>query len=103
MILPGDPDKRPAQLSCPTCGRKTPVSNAPYLPFCSERCRLIDLGRWLEESNSIPADSQEDDEDTGEIESGRSFPLDQTQSSDPYSESQSPRRPTRLPPGWHDA
>jgi len=39
------PRKRPVKLRCPTC--KQPVkSGAPELPFCSERCRLIDLGKW---------------------------------------------------------
>jgi endogenous inhibitor of DNA gyrase (YacG/DUF329 family) len=30
---------------------------APFRPFCSERCRLIDLGAWLSEQRSIPGDS----------------------------------------------
>jgi uncharacterized protein len=37
-------------VACPTCGRSvawTPES--PWRPFCSERCRLIDLGEWLDE------------------------------------------------------
>ncbi len=39
---------------CPTC--KKPVSWVPeskYRPFCSDRCRLIDLGEWLAEENRI--------------------------------------------------
>jgi uncharacterized protein len=39
------PRKRDIRLRCPTC--KKPVKKpAPDLPFCSERCRLIDLGNW---------------------------------------------------------
>ncbi|HZP17807.1 MAG TPA: DNA gyrase inhibitor YacG, partial [Terriglobales bacterium] len=39
------PRKRKLQLKCPIC--KQPVtSNAGDFPFCSERCRLIDLGKW---------------------------------------------------------
>jgi endogenous inhibitor of DNA gyrase (YacG/DUF329 family) len=30
---------------------------APYRPFCSERCRLIDLGAWLSEGHAIPGDT----------------------------------------------
>jgi endogenous inhibitor of DNA gyrase (YacG/DUF329 family) len=30
---------------------------APFRPFCSERCRLIDLGAWLSEQRAIPGDS----------------------------------------------
>lgn len=37
--------KRAITLRCPTC--KKPVRNKhPEFPFCSERCRLIDLGKW---------------------------------------------------------
>jgi endogenous inhibitor of DNA gyrase (YacG/DUF329 family) len=39
------PRKRPLNLHCPTC-KKQVRSNDPEFPFCSERCRLIDLGRW---------------------------------------------------------
>jgi endogenous inhibitor of DNA gyrase (YacG/DUF329 family) len=40
----------------------------PQLPFCSERCRLIDLGRWLNEDYRLGTDADEemppDDGDT---------------------------------------
>ena len=37
--------KRKTKVSCPTC--KQPVdSTAEDFPFCSERCRLLDLGKW---------------------------------------------------------
>lgn len=39
------PRKRAVKLQCPIC--KKPVkSTAPDFPFCSERCRTIDLGKW---------------------------------------------------------
>jgi endogenous inhibitor of DNA gyrase (YacG/DUF329 family) len=37
--------KRISSLRCPTC-RKLVARNEPEFPFCSERCRLIDLGKW---------------------------------------------------------
>lgn len=37
--------KRVAQLRCPTC-RKAVSAGNPEFPFCSDRCRLIDLGKW---------------------------------------------------------
>jgi len=37
--------KRIASLRCPTC-RKIVLRSEPDFPFCSERCRLIDLGKW---------------------------------------------------------
>ena len=41
------------QVKCPTCQRSIEWAQAAYRPFCSERCRLIDLGSWLSERNAI--------------------------------------------------
>jgi uncharacterized protein len=46
-----------ARVKCPTCGRELDWATAPARPFCSERCRLIDLGAWLSEQRSIPGES----------------------------------------------
>ncbi|MGO9037375.1 MAG: DNA gyrase inhibitor YacG [Steroidobacteraceae bacterium] len=41
-------------VKCPTCGRPVEWSAASaYRPFCSDRCRLIDLGAWLDEKHRI--------------------------------------------------
>ena len=37
--------KRSTKLKCPTC-RQPVKAGTPDFPFCSERCRLIDLGKW---------------------------------------------------------
>ena len=39
------PKKRIASLRCPTC-RKIVLKTDPDFPFCSDRCRVIDLGKW---------------------------------------------------------
>lgn len=39
------PGKRKLKLKCPMC-KKPVASTAEDFPFCSERCRLIDLGKW---------------------------------------------------------
>ena len=39
------PRKKVLSLRCPTC-RKIVLRNDPEFPFCSDRCRLIDLGKW---------------------------------------------------------
>lgn len=47
-------------VRCPTCGR--PVDWTPesrWRPFCSERCRLIDLGAWLDEQHRIEGPDEE--------------------------------------------
>jgi endogenous inhibitor of DNA gyrase (YacG/DUF329 family) len=40
-------------IPCPHCHRPTPWLDNDYRPFCSERCRLIDLGAWIEESYRV--------------------------------------------------
>lgn len=43
------------QIPCPQCGNKVEWnSESAYRPFCSERCKLIDLGAWADEKHSIP-------------------------------------------------
>jgi len=42
-------------MRCPVC-RKTVEATAPLRPFCSERCKMIDLGRWLDGSYAIPGE-----------------------------------------------
>jgi endogenous inhibitor of DNA gyrase (YacG/DUF329 family) len=45
------------KLHCPTCGKALVWDkNNPYRPFCSERCKLIDLGEWASESHRIPGE-----------------------------------------------
>jgi endogenous inhibitor of DNA gyrase (YacG/DUF329 family) len=44
---------------CPTCSKPFEVrslDDLPSFPFCSERCRLIDLGRWIDGTNAIPGE-----------------------------------------------
>ena len=46
---------------CPTCGRPTGPKRKEH-PFCSERCRLIDLGNWASESYVVHSPLTEADE-----------------------------------------
>ncbi len=41
------------EVKCPVCDKLTEWRDNPYHPFCSERCKLIDLGAWVEESYRI--------------------------------------------------
>ncbi|MDR5172389.1 DNA gyrase inhibitor YacG [Methylobacillus flagellatus] len=51
-------------VPCPQCGELSEYSSAnPYRPFCSERCRLIDLGQWASESYRIPDTNPKPDDD----------------------------------------
>ncbi len=62
----------PKIVNCPRCGMTaewTPEN--VYRPFCSERCKLIDLGAWAAESYRVPVERQDEDDegtDPGEIE-----------------------------------
>jgi uncharacterized protein len=50
-------------VKCPTCRRQVEWSDAsPYRPFCSDRCRLIDMGAWLSEQHKIPDQSPQADD-----------------------------------------
>lgn len=49
-------------VDCPTCAKKVVWSpENKFRPFCSERCKQIDLGAWAEEKYSIPAVIQPDE------------------------------------------
>ena len=44
-------------VNCPQCGAALSWDQSnPYRPFCSERCKLIDLGQWASESYRVPTD-----------------------------------------------
>jgi hypothetical protein len=53
------------RVKCPTCQREIDWSQSPCRPFCSERCRLIDLGAWLTEKNAIPGEAAPDESGHG--------------------------------------
>ena len=43
--------------TCPTCRQRNAWEDNPWRPFCSEQCRLIDLGEWLSDRYRLPAES----------------------------------------------
>jgi endogenous inhibitor of DNA gyrase (YacG/DUF329 family) len=50
---------------CPRCGKKTEYQQNPFRPFCSERCKLIDLGSWISGSYRITGtDAPEEENET---------------------------------------
>ena len=56
--------KKTAIVACPQCGKDVLWNNtvSPYRPFCSERCKLIDLGDWAAGNYSIPLSEKSDEE-----------------------------------------
>ena len=56
-------------VTCPQCGGPTRIQpDNPWRPFCSERCKLLDLGEWFDESRAIPAQEPGDWDEAGEPE-----------------------------------
>ncbi|MGP4787712.1 DNA gyrase inhibitor YacG [Psychrobacter sp. 1Y11] len=47
----------PKSYPCPRCGTLTAWQDNKSKPFCSERCKLIDLGAWASEEYTLPAES----------------------------------------------
>jgi hypothetical protein len=55
------------KIFCPVCKKETAWKDNPFRPFCSERCRLIDLGKWAAEEyrvagekNSLPEEGEQE-------------------------------------------
>ena len=54
--MPASPAKQ-RRVRCPQCGGESLWSaDNKFRPFCSERCKLIDLGQWADEGYRIPAE-----------------------------------------------
>jgi len=60
------------KIKCPGCKKESVWEGNPFRPFCSERCKLIDLGAWAAEEYRIPVkpedesdESSPDDKDEG--------------------------------------
>lgn len=62
------PDQPAARVVvCPACkGKSIYASSNPFRPFCSERCKNMDLGAWASESFRMPVDTPPDDEAYGD-------------------------------------
>lgn len=58
---------RPRLVTCPRCGGDSLYAPGnPYRPFCSERCKKMDLGAWASESFRMPAEAPPDDQGFGD-------------------------------------
>jgi hypothetical protein len=54
--------KKPV-VACPQCGKEVVWgAESPFRPFCSERCKLIDLGQWANEGYRVPEDESPPDQ-----------------------------------------
>jgi len=53
--------EKPIRAKCPNCRKSFEWKDSPWRPFCSERCRLIDLGEWMNEGHRIEGPRAEGD------------------------------------------
>ena len=50
-------------VRCPQCQKETSFKDNPFRPFCSESCKLIDLGKWASEAYRVPTRTKDEEED----------------------------------------
>ena len=53
-------------MQCPVCKQEFDPAASEAMPFCGERCRTIDLGRWLNEEYALPHVPDPDDDEPEE-------------------------------------
>jgi hypothetical protein len=57
----------PRLVRCPACGGDSVYgASNPFRPFCSERCKNMDLGAWASESFRVPEETPPDDQNFGD-------------------------------------
>jgi endogenous inhibitor of DNA gyrase (YacG/DUF329 family) len=44
------------EVKCPICNMPTPYEGNEFRPFCSERCKLLDFGGWVDEEYKLPVE-----------------------------------------------
>ena len=60
-------EKQDRLVPCPQCGKPAPFAPSNrWRPFCSERCRSLDLGAWASESYRVPAAPRDAGDTPGE-------------------------------------
>jgi uncharacterized protein len=55
------------KVNCPTCEKKFEYNLSEFRPFCCERCKLIDLGQWLDGSYTVESKENLSDEDLEKV------------------------------------
>jgi uncharacterized protein len=56
-------------IRCAICGKMFDSESSRFMPFCSERCKRIDLGRWLGERYGLPYEAPEEETELPKEES----------------------------------
>jgi endogenous inhibitor of DNA gyrase (YacG/DUF329 family) len=53
------------KIRCPICREMTTWEENPWRPFCSERCKMKDLGAWASEEYRVPGKKEEEEDEEG--------------------------------------
>jgi endogenous inhibitor of DNA gyrase (YacG/DUF329 family) len=56
------------KVRCPICSKRLEIQSIddlPSFPFCSDRCKLVDLGRWMDGTYSIPVTAAKNEDGAG--------------------------------------
>lgn len=66
--MPMNDESKTPVVPCPQCGKRLYwTSDNPWRPFCSKRCRTLDLGAWADESHRIAGEPAMDDASLDEL------------------------------------
>lgn len=60
--------KKILKVKCPHCEKEFNYYSSKFRPFCSERCKMVDLGQWLTESYKVSSKENLSEEDIDKIE-----------------------------------
>lgn len=55
------------KVKCPTCEKEFNYYSSEHRPFCTERCQMIDMGHWFNESYALPTKEVLSDEDIEKV------------------------------------
>jgi endogenous inhibitor of DNA gyrase (YacG/DUF329 family) len=56
-------------VKCPICDKQAEYEGNEYRPFCSERCKMLDFGAWVDEEYNLPSQTESlSEEDIDKIE-----------------------------------
>ena len=56
----------PRTFPCPRCGKPSTWEGNEFHPFCSERCKMIDLGAWASDEYKLPTQDAPQADNSGE-------------------------------------
>lgn len=68
--------KKTIEVKCPKCKKKFNYYSSKFRPFCTERCKMVDLGHWFEETYAVASEKPLSEDDIIRIEKELNQDLD---------------------------